>query len=89
MNFQQRVLSAIICAGSTRVLDMFRLKEVICQSNNSCIGILRHETLMPTGNGEAEGGANPQLSRNCDGNENRACHCYGYAAMGRPVSRES
>ncbi len=26
------------------------------------------------GNDEAEGGANPQLSRNCDGNERRDCH---------------
>ncbi len=26
------------------------------------------------GNDEAEGGANPQLSRNCDGNESRERH---------------
>ncbi len=27
-----------------------------------------------SGNDEAEGGASPQLSRNCDGNERRDCH---------------
>jgi len=31
-----------------------------------------------SGNDEAEGGAIPQLSRNCDGNESLFCHCPVY-----------
>jgi hypothetical protein len=72
------------CRLATEMQEHGKVKYLIMskggdRSKKKSFGMTSHESVLLTGNGEAEGGVIPQLSRNCDGNESRDCHCPALA----------